>query len=237
MRVAAIQYRADRKDPGGSAARLVDLVARAAEDADLVVLPETAASGYLFASVEDARAAAEHPEGGLFPALARVAASTGAWIVGGYVEDDGARLHNSARVIDGRGRLVDSYRKTLLFEEDLPWATPGRGAYRRHDTGVGTFTVGICMDLNDPRFVSWCRRAEVDAIAFPTCWLDEGLDIWPYWAARVAGTGAALVAANTWGRDGHLSFLGRSAVVAEGGAYAGLGPQGNGVVRAEVGRP
>lgn len=234
MNVAAVQFRARRDDPSGSEARLAELASEAARDADLVVLPETAVSGYVFLGPDAARAASEPADGGRLALWSSVAAEARTWLVVGFVEQDGPRLFNSARVIDRAGRQVDVYRKTLLFEEDERWAAPGRGAYRVHDTSAGTFTVGICMDLNDPRFVGWARRAQADAIAFPTAWIDEGLDIWPYWAHRISGTGSVLVAANTWGQDRHLPFLGRSAVVGERRVHAGLPPEGDAVVRAVV---
>lgn len=240
MRVAAVQFRADRDGAdafGRSCGRLHALADEAARDADLVVLPELGASGYVLDPddpVGHARRLAEPAEGGQLAALAAIARARGAWIVGGYVERAGDLLFNAARVVAPDGTLVDSYRKTLLFDEDVPWATPGPGAWRVVDTGVGTFAVGICMDLNDGRFCAWLRRRRPDVLAFPTAWVDEGVAIWPYWQWRIDGSGVTLVAGNTWGTDRHLGFVGSSAVLDEESVQAGLGRTGDGIVRGRV---
>ena len=244
MRLAAVQYRAGRDgdaDLPASWARLHALADEAAADADLVVLPELAATGYVLEPddpVAHARRIAEPADGGQLPALAAIARARGAWIVGGYVEAAGAHLFNAARVVAPDGSLAASYHKTLLFEEDMPWATPGTpGDWRVFDTGVGTFSVGICMDLNDPRFIWWLRRVRPDAVAFPTAWLEEGADVWRYWQARIGGTGVTLVAGDTWGVHRHLRFVGSSAVLDERTVWAGLGRTGDGIARGRVGEP
>ena len=129
-------------------------------------------------------------------------------------ERAGPRLHNSALVLDDRGDLAFVYRKTLLFDADTTWASPGDSGYRSFRTRAGAFGVGICMDLNDPRFLYWLWRSRLDALAFPTNWVDEGSPVWPYWSARVGGSGAVLVAANTYGTEDDWSFSGRSAILA-----------------------
>lgn len=242
MRVAAVQFKARKGDLAGSRARLTRLVAEAADGADLVVCPELAVSGYLFADVVDARRVAEAPTGATFAALAAVARATGAWIVCGFIEDAGERLFNSAMVVDGDGALAGIYRKTLLFEDDTTWATPGDSGYLRFRCGGGEFTVGICMDLNDDRFIAWLRDSGVSVVAFPTNWTDEGENIWWYWVWRLEGLDAALVAANTWGDEprpdgsGRLGFTGESAVVRRGAVLAAAPYRGDGVIRALIAR-
>ena len=251
MRVAAIQYKATKGDPHASRRALVRLARTAASGADLVVMPEMASTGYLFANRAAVLRLAESPLGPTFQALAPVAAEHRCWLVAGIAEDAGADLFNSAIVVDPAGALAFTYRKTLLFDADLTWATRGDSGYRRFDTDAGSFGVGICMDLNDPEFCAWAASAQLDAIAFPTNWLDEGLPIHGYWAARLAGTGATLVAANSWGFDvlafagrypGRIAtgaplgvpFLGRSTVMTERRVIA-VGPAaGDAIVRGEA---
>lgn len=233
MRVAAVQFKADKDDADGSLARLCEIVRGAAADADLVVLPEMALSGYVFAGVEEVAPWAELPTGRTFTAFSAIAADTQSWIVVGYPErsPQGA-YYNSALVISPDGELAFNYRKMLLFEEDLTWAQPGDTGYRVFDTGMprGRFTVGICMDLNDDNFIQWCAESAVDAVAFPTNWVDEGHSPWGYWAWRMAPTGAVLIAANSYGPDGHTAFTGLSAVLAGRTVYAAAPATGDGVI-------
>ena len=234
MRVSAVQFKARPGDPQGSLARLVSLVDEAARDADLVVCPEMALSGYIFDDAEDIRPHCEAQDGRTFSALAPVAAAHGCWIVCGYPEVAGDQLFNSALVIDRTGALVFNYRKTLLFEEDERWAVAGDSGYRTFDTGAGRFGIGICMDLNDDRFIDWLKTQSLDAIAFPTNWVEEGIDVWRYWVWRLQGVSAALVAANTYGTEAHIEFSGASAVVKGPRVLGALPREGDGILRAVV---
>lgn len=236
MRVAAVQFKADRSDPVGARLALAAAVEGAAVGSNLVVCPEMAVTGYIFADRAAASEVAEDPTGPTFEALRPHARANGAWIVAGFPERAGRLLYNSAMVIDGRGELVFVYRKTLLFEADETWATPGDSGYPAFDTAFGRFGVGICMDLNDPAFLEWSSESELDAVAFPTNWLDEGGSVWPYWRWRAAQARTTLIAANTYGLDAPLEFVGCSAVVNAARVIAGGPYRGDAVVRATLRR-
>jgi len=166
--------------------------------------------------------------------LAAKAKARGSWIVGGFVERDADRLYNSALIVRPDGTIDFVYRKTLLFDADIPWATPGDSGYRVFTTDRGTFTVGICMDLNDDRFTDWCRESNTHAIAFPTNWIEEGEPTWPYWAWRLEGYSGALVAANTWGPERDVVFSGQSAVLQRRVIRAAAPAAGNLVITSRV---
>jgi N-carbamoylputrescine amidase len=234
MNVAAVQFKPHRGDKPEALRQLVTLARAAAAGSDLIVLPEMAATGYLFADPAAVRPVAETPAGETFQALSPVAREAGAWLVCGFVEDAGDRLYNAALVIDRAGKLAFTYRKTLLFEADTAWATPGDSGYRTFDTGRGTFGVGICMDLNDDRFTAWCATSGARAIAFPTNCLDQGDDVWPYWAWRLREVPAALVAANTYGPEGEIAFRGTSCIL-DGRVVRDAAPRsGDAIVRATL---
>ncbi|MBW2255858.1 MAG: carbon-nitrogen hydrolase family protein [Deltaproteobacteria bacterium] len=234
MRVAAVQFKAEKGRRRRSLSALAGLAAEAASRADLVVLPEMAATGYLFPTPHAARRVAEPAAGPTFDVLAPVAAANRCWLVAGFPEIDRDQLFNSALVIDPAGALRFVYRKTLLFAPDEWWALPGDSGYRAFDTDAGRFGVGICMDLNDDGFVAWCAGADIDAIAFPTNWVQEDVDVWAYWRARLLGVDAALVAANTYGTEGPVTFTGRSAVLQRGVVLASAPLIGNAVIRADT---
>lgn len=250
MKVGLVQFRAQRPpfargavvsraaQRDRSLTALAWLADRAAQGADLVVLPEMAATGYAFPDRAAVAEVAEEPDGPTFRSWSRIARDHGCWLVGGFPERDGDRLFNAAMVLDPRGELVFVYRKTMLYEADVPWAAPGDSGYRAFDSDAGRFGVGICMDLNDDGFLAWMKGAELDALAFPTNWVDEAtLDIhtWVYWAWRMRGQSAALLAANTWGTDGELTFTGESVILRHDRPLASLPPSGNGVVRGLIG--
>lgn len=233
MRVAAVQFTGSTPARLAALRRLVALAEQAASGSDLVVLPELAATNYLFRDWLHARSVSEPSDGPTFQALAPVARAHGCWIVVGFVEEDRGRLFNSALVIDPRGQLAFCYRKTLLFVADELWSSVGDSGYRRFDTDQGSFTVGICMDLNDDGFTAWCRDCGADVIAFPTNWLEEGIDVWPYWSDRTRDAGA-LVAANKFGQEGPIAYCGRSAVLQRGVVLANAPVGGELVIRGRI---
>lgn len=236
MRVAAVQYKPIKGRKAESLSALAVLADRAARGSDLVVLPEMAATGYLFDGPAAIAPVAEVAEGETFRALAPVARANRCWIVAGFPERAGDLHFNSATVIDPTGALAFTYRKTLLYDADLPWATPGDSGYRRFDADTGAFTVGICMDLNDDRFVAWCAASAARVVALPTNWIEQGVCTWPYWVQRMEGVPSALVAANTWGPEGTVGFSGESAIVDDGTVLAAAPWTGDAVIRATLRR-
>ena len=224
MRVSAVQFKATKGDVPGSLARLVALTQQAAEGADLVVLPEMAATGYCFPDREAVAAIAEPANGPTYQAMSAVAKAAECWLVVGFPEADGALLYNSALVLNPSGERVFVYRKTLLFDADLPWATPGDSGYPLLTCKGVRFSVGICMDLNDDTFRRWLLEVQPRVLAFPTNWISEGTSVWPYWAWRMRGTKSALIAANTYGDEGEVTFTGESAVI-DGMSVLGAAPE------------
>jgi predicted amidohydrolase len=213
VKAAVVQFKGSRVDLDGRRAALARWVWGVGPGADVVVCPELAVSGYFFADASEAAGVAEAARGPTFAALAPIARALRTWVVCGFVERDRDRLFNSAMVVRPDGGLAFVYRKTLLFEADEGWATPGDSGYASFETDHGDFAVGICMDLNDDRFVAWLRDRGPRALAFPTNWIDEGAEVWPYWAERLHGVSTALLAANTWGAEGVQGFSGRSAIL------------------------
>lgn len=243
MKLAAIQYRPPKGRPDEARADIVRLVDEACgAGAELVVLPEMATSGYVWSSPDEVLPHAEVRRGPTFRALSERARRHGAWLVCGLPErfhppgvrgpsgGPVARLYNSALVISSDGALATCYRKVLLFEADETWANPG---WRRPvcPTPMGRLAPGICMDINDPRFIRHLFEARVQVLAFCTNWVEEGADVHPYWCGRLAGWQGWAVAANTYGEDRGVGFSGRSAVIAPGGrVVAQAGATGDAVI-------
>jgi predicted amidohydrolase len=234
MQVAAVQYKPTETRPEDALLNLLQWTAKAANTADLVVLPEMALTGYHFPDRQQVASLAEPADGPTFQALSPLAQRHEAWIVAGFPERDGDSLYNSAMVVGPTGELRGTYRKTMLFASDMHWATPGNGDYPLFECMGLPVTVGICMDLNDDRFIAHCRREEPRVIAFPTNWVDEGTIVWPYWAARIQGLPSALVAANSYGDDGPLSFTGRSAILDQRTLLAAAPYTGDAIIAADI---
>jgi predicted amidohydrolase len=237
MKLAAVQFKPRKGDGPAALAALAALVEQAAEQgAGLVVCPEMATSGYLFQDVAAVWSQTEAACGPGFQRLSAIARRYACYIVCGYAErsqehalDGPGLLYNSARLIGPSGELLCNYRKRLLFPADTTWAVPGNLPYPLVPTPLGSLTAGICMDLNDDRFTAFLRRAQARVIAFCTNWVDEALDVRPYWRSRLAGVRSYFVAANTYGWEHEagvpaVEFCGASTI---------LGPDGTTLARAE----
>jgi predicted amidohydrolase len=213
LQFAAVQFKAAKGDWDASVARLSGLVDDAS-GAALVVCPEMALTGYVFPDEDAAREVAEPFDGRTFQFASDAARRLQAYLVIGYPEagEDG-RLFNSALVIAPDGSLLYNYRKRLLYEQDETWAQPGDIPYPLIETPFGLLTCGICMDLNDERFIDFLYETGPDVIAFPTNWLDQGFDIRPYWRWRMDHYPGWLVAANTYGTEEQIRFRGCSAIL------------------------
>lgn len=236
MKLAAVQYRPPKGEPDRARADLVSLLAEAgAQGADLVVFPEMATSGYVWRSPAELAPFAEAPTGPTFQALAAGAQTHGCWVVCGFPERGAAsasptgalraRLHNSALIISPTGELVACYRKVLLYEADYDWAQPGHRRILCDTTSLGRLAPGICMDLNDHRFVTHLIADRVDVCAFCTNWVEEGIDVHAYWQDRLQRWSGWFVAANAWGEDRGTHFSGRSAILAPDGSVAAAAPE------------
>ncbi|SER69707.1 nitrilase family protein [Natrinema salaciae] len=150
--------------------RTVDAV-RENADADLVVLPELATTGYVFESTDELAAVAEPRDGPTGRAWAAVAAETGTWIVGGFAEADDDAFYNSALVVSPDG-VEGVYRKVHRWNEEKRWFAAGDDV-PVFETPFGRLGVQICNDLWFPEQTISQARAGADLVAVPTNWVPE----------------------------------------------------------------
>lgn len=234
--VGLAQLRCAPLDPAENAARTTAAIAEAAaRGADLAVLPELAASGYVL-DADRLRPVAESIEapGPVLSAWCRAAAEHDVGVVGGFCELDGGQLYNSVAVIEPGGRIAGRYRKLHRFAAE-------RGVFAPGDDGLPVFDIAgvrvgvlVCYDLRFPEAMRILALRAAQLIAVPTAWV-AGFDAdRPDPADRRTGhVDGALVQANLNGvfvacadqvgsTEAH-EFLGRS-VVADPFGRPLLGP-------------
>lgn len=128
---------------------------------DLLVLPEMALSGYMFATPSAILPYLEQARVGPTSVLATaLAARLRCYVVAGYPESipDAAAARNeveaeglgvgwnSAVLAAPNGTVVGNYRKTFRFETDKTWAREGDGfAFFDLPEPLGRVAIGICM--------------------------------------------------------------------------------------------
>lgn len=227
--LAVVQFKPRRGARNANLASLVKLATAALEGgAKVLVLPEMCATGYRFPNPEVVRPMSEPPRGPTFKAFQPLAKQYGAYIIVGFVEDFEGKLYNAAIVINGEGKVETLYRKRLLYIDDHTWANPGDLPYPVFRTPYGTATVGICMDINDPRFLTHLKRTKPDIVCFPTNWVDEGDNPQPYWISQLRGWNGYLLAADRYGEEDGVGFCGRSCVIKAGSVLVSGPAEGDG---------
>jgi N-carbamoylputrescine amidase len=245
VRIAVAQYAPAVGDLDANLAAAVRWAERAAaEDVDLLVMPELASSGYVFESEAEAAATAQVAEHGqLVTALTPVCAG-GMHCVVGINERDGSVRHNSAVVLGPRGHIA-GYRKLHLFNDEKSWFEPG-GELVVVDLPFGRIGMLICFDLWFPEAARALALAGAELIAVPTNWVasfrrqvydEAGYCLGDIVAmATAAQNGVVMACADRVGVERDVRFLGCSVIVgAEGWPLSGpAGPEDEALLVAEV---
>jgi 5-aminopentanamidase len=168
-RIACCQIAPVIGQPDVNTGLILDQIRTAvAAGADVIVLPELATSGYMFADAEEARALAL--PAAAEPFTAWIEAAGDAIVIGGFPElgADGL-LYNSAVMLDGSG-VLGFYRKSHLWDREKLVFTPGAEAPRVLATRHGAIAVMICYDLEFPELTRPVALAGAELIAAPVNW-------------------------------------------------------------------
>lgn len=169
--IACCQLPLSVGDVDGNRAAIDAAVERVASaGADIVVLPELAATGYCFESRAEVEAVAEPLDGATLTQWRALAERYDVVIVGGFVERGAAgQFHNSAAVVDRRGVLA-SYRKVHLWDREPEWFTAGDQPPPVVDTRFGRLGLMICYDLEFPEWTRIAALREAQVLCAPVNW-------------------------------------------------------------------
>ncbi len=211
VRAAVVQMDVALRQTKRNQQRILDLAAQT--EADLVIFPECANSGYAFNSQDEAMPYAETIPGPFVEALTAVARDKSRCLAVGLLEKDGSRLRNSAVLVTAEGE-VHVYRKTHLPYLGLDrFVTPG-GSLPVFKTSLGVVGLLICYEWRFPEVAR--------ALALQGAELLIGLSNWPRGAvviptlllpARAAENRVWIASANRVGLEGGSEFIGKSAVI------------------------
>lgn len=216
----------------------------AAAGARLVVTPECTYPAYWLDSADRMRAGGVLPRPAVLDRFAHLAASHRVTLVAGFAENDGSRLWNAAAVFEPDGRLAGVHRKSLLWDCDLDWFSPG-DALHPIETGIVRLGVLICADVRSPESVATLVNRGAELIAVPTAWVNTSGEPGRLYSiqveflveGRAREFGVPFVCADKWGREPPLEYVGRSRIVAGGGRLLSeAGETGDACVVADVSR-
>lgn len=217
MKIALLQMLILEKNKAANVANGLKLLRKAAEDHDIVVLPEIWTTGYSLGRLDQEH---ETIDSDVIRQVCSVAREYGCSIIAGSVPmlHDG-KIYNTSLAIDSRGEIVNVYDKVHLFglfnEENF--FAPGNNfsAYKLDDICCGST---ICYDLRFPELYRHLALQGAKIIFCPAEWPESRGDIWRLLAqARAAENHVFIVAVNCAGVFKRAPFYGHSMVVAPDG--------------------
>ena len=206
-------------------ARIDTLIrAAAAGGSRLIVLPELANTGYVFANIEEARALAEPvPAGPSATAWCALAAALDVYIVAGICECDGEKLYNAA-LIAGPDGYIGTYRKMHLWNRENIVFDRGNLGIPVFDMPLGRIGIAICYDGWFPETFRQLALEGAEIICIPTNWVpmpgqQPGQEAMPHILHKAAAhsNGLFIACADRTGIERGQVFEGQSLI---------LGPRG-----------
>ncbi|MET1051794.1 MAG: nitrilase-related carbon-nitrogen hydrolase [Mycetocola sp.] len=159
-------------DRAETAHRITAAVTAAADrGANIVVLPELANSGYVFADSTELADAAEPADGETIRLLTDLARKHDLVVVSGFAErSDEGFVYNSAVLVDSSGTRA-IYRKAHLWgEESARGFTPGNAPPPVIETAHGRIAIMVCYDVEFPEWVRLAALNGADLLCAPVNW-------------------------------------------------------------------
>ncbi|MDQ3450330.1 MAG: carbon-nitrogen hydrolase family protein [Actinomycetota bacterium] len=202
--------------------RCVEYVERCVEasGADLVVLPETATTGFTpGVGADDLWDLVSTIPGPVTEPVQDVARRLGVHVVLGTYERGPARgvVYNAAVLIDPAGEITGVYRKTHPFCTELAarggWVTPGDEAIVV-ETALGRIGLIICFDGDFPELVRIEAVLGAEIVCRPSALL-RSADLWELTnRARAYDNHVYVIGANATGTDpAGVHYFGNSMIV------------------------
>src|SRR6188472_3396044 len=151
MKVAVAQISCSLGDPEANIAKVRAFSQRAKEaGAELVVFPEMTDTGYSMPVIQKH---ASHWKTGFVAGVQEIANHLSLAIVSGVSERDGSSIYNSQVLVDAKGDIIATYRKTHLYSvapvEEQTCFAPGN-TFESFALGDLNFGFSICYDLRFP---------------------------------------------------------------------------------------
>lgn len=235
--LAAAQFNPRLGDNTANTARMVGMLGEAAaRGAQLVVFPECAVTGYNFANLADASAAAEPLDGASVRALIAASRDCNTHVVVGTLRRADDNVYNTALLIGPRG-MIGSYDKAHLPLCGVDkFAARGNTGFVVHDTPLGRIGMLICYDLRFPEAARALALRGADIIALPTNW-PIGAETAPEFMvrARAFENRVFVAACNRVGEERGAGYIGRSCIADPAGKHlADASATGEEIIYAEV---
>ena len=188
-------------------------------DADVIVLPELAFTGYYFQDRSELMSMAEDPEtSATVEGLTRLCRERDFFLVTGFAERCADKLFNSALLIGPHG-VLGTYRKLHLFNTEKDYFDPGDTPLETIDVRGAKIGMMVCFDWAFPEVARILSLQGADILCHPSNlvldWCQKAM------VTRCLENAVFAVTANRIGADirphGELRFTGQSQVTAPKG--------------------
>jgi predicted amidohydrolase len=237
MRVACVQFAPVFGNLDANTESIVNHIDQI--DADVIVFPELATSGYFHLGHDEVTRIAEPLAGPTTQRVIDAATRSGKVVVCGFAERDGEMMYNAA-LIAGKGIAQPRvYRKTHLFYKETLGFTPGNSGfftvYIEHlDCTIG---IMICYDWRFPESARALALQGADLIVCPSNLVTH---IWRMaMPVRAFENKVYLAVANRTGSEHNagedVSFNGQTAIYGyNGNVLSDASAEGDAIVIAEI---
>ncbi len=222
LRVAAVSPEIVIGDVDGNFDRIRSAISAAARrGAQLIVLPELATSGYVFADRDEAHSVAVTAVDPRWSSLQEEIPED-AVVVVGFAESAGEQLFNTAAVLTRDARLAD-YRKSHLWGAETLIFDRGSDAGLVVDAPFGRLGVALCYDNEFPEVPRRLALAGADVLALPVNWplvpRPEGEHAPELIQAMASARSSRLpvVIADRWGSERGVDWTDGTAIIDEQG--------------------
>ena len=239
VKIAGIQIDPEIMNIDKNLRKILDQSRVAADNKmDLIVFPECALSGYVYASREEALPYMVTVPGLETAKLVECAKELGIHMVVGLLEKDPEqdKCYNSAVLVSPRG-IVGNYRKTHLpFLGVDRFLDPGDGPLRVYNTPVGVLGIHICYDCNFPENARVMTLLGAEILILPTNW-PNGRNKVPEFVVntRAYENKVAVVAVDRVGSERGTHFIGTSKIInAMGDTLTEAGSDNEEIIYAEI---
>ncbi len=197
VKVAAIQFISDWGKPAANRKGLEPLIREAAKnDAKIIVLPETAITGYMPIDLKktwqvgkaelspnlegiNPADAAEQVPGESTRAFGELAKELGIYLTVPLLEVDrkSGEYFNTIVLVGPTGEILLHYRKLNPWPwAERGWATKGDRGHQYIDTPYGRLGLLICFDINfEPPVL---KKKKVDHLLYCIAWVDQENSTW-----------------------------------------------------------
>lgn len=144
MKIGILQHKPEFGEVEGNLAKINRMLSGV--DADIVLLPELFATGYVFKDKDELLLYAEpFPGGRTHEALREIARKLDAAVFGSFPEIVGDNIYNSAVFVEPSGE-TRLYRKIHLFDREKSFFTPGDLPFEVFEFRGARIGMMICFD-------------------------------------------------------------------------------------------